>query len=229
MSREGRAFLRGIYESLSDVPWISPLYQILRAENKLWQLDVAKSMGLSVPDSIVTNDPIAAKGFIERNRPVVVKPLSSGMLDEQHISFTNELIDWDPSLSEEIALGPHFFQLEVVKAADVRVTVVDRVVFACRILSQSRENTRVDFRRFEEDIPEHQIVELPQDLQDRLVSLVKNLGLRFGAIDLVEDRNGHYWFLEINPSGQWGWIEQLTGVPIADTIVSALSAENVPA
>ena len=50
------------------------------------------------------------------------------------------------------------------------------------------------------------------------MALVKALGLCFGAIDLVLTPDGRYVFLEINPSGQWEWIESLTGLPISEAL-----------
>ena len=54
------------------------------------------------------------------------------------------------------------------------------------------------------------------------VALVDELNLRFGAIDLIRDVNGEYWFLECNPNGQWAWIENRTGLPISAAIVDEL-------
>ena len=59
---------------------------------------------------------------------------------------------------------------------------------------------------------------LPAELVSRRRTLVKALGLKFGAIDLVES-NGKFFFLEINPNGEWGWLQKTVGVPIADSLV----------
>jgi glutathione synthase/RimK-type ligase-like ATP-grasp enzyme len=69
---------------------------------------------------------------------------------------------------------------------------------------------------------QHEIVDLDQRLKSQLTTLVKVLGLRFGAIDLLEDASGYFWFLEVNPNGQWAWIEQRTGAPLSDVIAAAL-------
>ncbi|MNZ28723.1 hypothetical protein D3C78_459550 [compost metagenome] len=53
---------------------------------------------------------------------------------------------------------------------------------------------------------------------------MRRLNLRYGAIDFVCDPQGNLWFLEINPNGQWAWIENLTGYPIAEAIVDELEA-----
>lgn len=68
----------------------------------------------------------------------------------------------------------------------------------------------------------HAVYQLPEAMADRCIALTRKLGLRFGAIDFVLDQEGQLWFLEINPNGQWGWIETRTGHPIAAAIVSEL-------
>jgi len=54
------------------------------------------------------------------------------------------------------------------------------------------------------------------------VELVARLGLRFGAIDIIVTPDDRYVFLEINPNGQWLWIEEETGLPIRDAICTEL-------
>lgn len=48
------------------------------------------------------------------------------------------------------------------------------------------------------------------------------LNLQFAAIDFVLDVENRYWFLEINPNGQWVWIEHLVELPISKEIVNQL-------
>jgi glutathione synthase/RimK-type ligase-like ATP-grasp enzyme len=67
-------------------------------------------------------------------------------------------------------------------------------------------------------------MELPVDVASACISVTRDLGLRFAAIDLIEDPDGRFWFLEANPNGQWAWIEQRTGAPVSAAIVDALCA-----
>ena len=53
--------------------------------------------------------------------------------------------------------------------------------------------------------------------------LMKALKINFGAIDMILTPEGEYVFLEVNPNGQWGWIEKLTGMPISQAIADVLS------
>ena len=68
---------------------------------------------------------------------------------------------------------------------------------------------------------------LPKTIARKCIFLTKKLGLNFGAIDLVQDKQGKAWFLEINPNGQWAFIEEKTGQPIGRAIAALLEARNV--
>ena len=123
-----------------------------------------------------------------------------------------------------IQSAPIIFQRQIYKSVDVRVTVVGKNVFAAAIHSQAREETRVDWRNGSDILLRHTVITLPEAISQQCVALTEKFGLRFAAIDLIKDRDGEYWFLEINPNGQWAWIENLTGLPIAAAIVDELVA-----
>jgi glutathione synthase/RimK-type ligase-like ATP-grasp enzyme len=55
-----------------------------------------------------------------------------------------------------------------------------------------------------------------------LRALMTELGLVFGAIDLICTPAGEYVFLEVNPGGEWGMLERDLRLPIADAIARAL-------
>jgi glutathione synthase/RimK-type ligase-like ATP-grasp enzyme len=106
--------------------------------------------------------------------------------------------------------------------ADIRVTVVGEQVFPAKIHSQEFEETMVDWRKGENAKVKHERIELPPEIEDKCIELTKRLGLHFGAIDFVLDRGMNYVFLEINPNGQWGWIEKRLGYDISGEIVALL-------
>ena len=93
--------------------------------------------------------------------------------------------------------------------------------FAVSIDSQKMKDTCIDWRNGEH-ILEHSPIELPEDIQEKCLQLMKRLDLNYGAIDFVQDKEGNFVFLEINPNGQWAWIEHLTGMPISKEIVKSL-------
>lgn len=228
-TREGGALLRGLLAD-TTATWVSEPRAIEAAEDKLLQLRTAKGLGFTIPRTVVTNVPDEARAFVLSVDAAIVKPLSSGNLCDEppQLAYTTELRR-DQDL-DDVELAPHLIQEGVQKLADLRVTVVGDRTFACRIASQAHRSTSLDWRRaVNEGIDlDHTLVELPASVEAMCVSLVRTLGLRFGAIDFAETREG-VTFLEINPNGQWAWIEQRTGAPVADALADALLAANQPA
>jgi glutathione synthase/RimK-type ligase-like ATP-grasp enzyme len=62
---------------------------------------------------------------------------------------------------------------------------------------------------------------VPTDVAKRCRTLVERFGLRFGAVDLAVGSDGVYWFLELNPNGEWGWLQR-AGLPIAEALADTL-------
>lgn len=220
-AREARTMLIGLYAHL-ECPWISNFSAIRAAENKPRQLRLATRLGFNVPETVITTDSGVARSFIESGA-TVLKALSYGDLGKGKVLHTTLLSNWSDDFAADIEVCPVLLQRHIVKAADWRVTVVDDTVFCCRIDSQAHPEYALDMRRGLADTSmAHTLQQLSPDLESLFVELVRALGLRFGAIDIVEDTNGMMWFLEINPNGQWAWIEDRTGAPISSTIAKAL-------
>jgi len=220
--------LEGVYKILKDAYWISPVYAIREAENKIYQLILAESLGLPLPKSIITNSANKAEDFFTKNEDnCIIKPIKSGLVEgpvESKVVFTNHIKSL-PQEKQKIEKCPVFFQNHIEKKADVRVTIVGKKVFTTLISSQINETTKTDWRKGEV-LLEHSKAILPDNLEKMCVLLLKHLGLKFGAIDFVLDKNDNYTFLEINPNGQWAWIEMQTGYEISNEIVNLLIDEN---
>ena len=224
--REARTVLRALYAELR-CPWISHHAAISAAENKPTQLSLAARLGFSVPATIVTNDPLTARQFALCHHRVVLKALSYGDLGGGRVLHTTLIETWAEDFDADIRVAPHLLQRFIEKAYDYRVTVVDNSVFACRIDSQAFPEYSVDMRRgLADERMHHEQKTLPDTVSKLCVAIVAQLGLRFGAIDLIQDRSGQFWFLEINPNGQWAWIQDRTGAPIASTIAKALTRND---
>lgn len=225
---ETSLLLEGIYKILAKAYWISPLVSIREAENKIHQLIIARDIGLRIPHSLISNVYEAAKTFITQNRmECIVKPLKSGRLDDTNgsqIIFTSSLTSI-PEDSAEIKSCPHFFQNEIRKNVDIRVTVAGDKVFAVAIHSQDYKESRTDWRRSDKQLKYSKIT-LPNYLEVLCFRLLEMMNLRFGAIDFVLNEEGEYIFLEINPNGQWAWIETQTGYEISKQLVNMLCDET---
>lgn len=119
---------------------------------------------------------------------------------------------------------PVILQPYIEKLFELRITVVGEKVFPCAIHSQNSQRTLEDWRRYDLSNTPHKIYPLPPNIEGLCVNLVKALELKFGCIDMIVTPDKEYIFLEINPNGQWLWIEQLTGLPISQTLAELLIA-----
>ena len=229
--------LHGLYDALEHAYWISPLENIRIASNKLRQLRQATRLGMIVPKTIFTNDARIAKEFIASiSGQVIYKPVADRFLStragpwEDHTvirEIYTTLLDSsivDAGLAR-LSMCPALFQERIEKEVDLRVTVVGQKVFAAEIHSQAQQDTMVDWRRGNDPYTiEHRVHNLPPVVEGHCLGLVRAFGLEFGAIDMIKCTDGRYVFLEINPNGNYGWIEQLTGLRIHKAIAEQLAA-----
>lgn len=212
--------------SIRNDRWLNSPSSIQLAEDKPKQLALAHVCGFRVPETVVTNCPTSVREFAE-SASVVVKPVRQALVQKdgaERVIFTRKLVAGELCDAASIKAVPFIAQHEVPKKYDIRVTVVGDRIFAAEIHSQLYESTQVDWRcDAGSELPHVQHM-LPEDIQGLCIELTKKFGLRFSAIDLILDNRGSYWFLEINPNGQWAWIENRTGLPIASAIVDELEA-----
>ena len=223
---ESYDFLRGLWYSLENCHWISDPLAIRKAEHKVYQLKVAQSLAFEIPKTVVTNDPAEAEEFF-RTCPngIIVKPLYLGFVNQpEHplTIFTSAVSQTDLKDIGSVRFAPCIFQERVQKRFDIRVTVVGENVFAASIEADSLPSNIPDWRFAPIDRLRHKKYDLPVDIEKTCVDLVKRLGLDFGAIDLALDAHGAHVFFEINPNGQWAWLESILDFPISKTIVDRL-------
>lgn len=191
------------------------------AESKILQLTVARSLSFSFPDTLISNDPERIRSFFETHQgAVIAKPLRMGYFDyghEQRATYTTALTADDLTDDGALAAAPVIYQKLIPKQCDIRITVVGDRVFGAAIDSQPTASARIDWRRADVELPHH-VHDLPEGVQEACLQLMRRLGLVFGALDFVLTPDGEYVFLEVNASGQWLWLEDKLGFPIAREI-----------
>ncbi len=212
--------LGGLWASL-DAYWINEPAADDRAHRKGFQLAVAQRLGLEIPHTLMTNDSDEAIRFVDSKgyRDVVYKSFSS---TESEWRETRLLRTEEVQLLHHVRHAPVIFQEYVPARYDIRVTVIGDRVFPAAIHSQETQypvDSRIDIinARLEP-------VDIPDPLAETLITLTRRLGLVYGAIDLRLTPDGRYVFLEINPSGQFLYIELATELPIAAAFADALVA-----
>jgi glutathione synthase/RimK-type ligase-like ATP-grasp enzyme len=200
---------------------------IQRARNKLWQLQAAREVGLRIPRTLITNDPEEVRRLDSAcEGGVITKMMTSFAIHEEgkeKVVFTTPLQSPDAAALEGLRLCPMTFQERVPKALELRVTVVGRDVFTASIDSQAVEGAKEDWRKeglFLVD--DWKAYDLPDEIRDRLLRLMDRLELEFGAIDFIVTPDGDHVFLEVNPIGEFFWLEKQPGFPISRSIASLL-------
>ena len=221
-------FLESLWAAL-PARWLpGPPIQARAANSKLVQLAKAVELGFDVPDTVITNDPdelvpawTAAEGRLI-TKVITYRDLSRD--GERLHPYTERVHRRDLAGRHRLRFAPAILQPDVAKALEIRVTVVGDEVFAAEIDSQSSRLTAQDWRHYEglatSYLPHH----LPDDIAEGCRRLVAALGLSFGAIDLILTPAGQYVFLELNVGGEWGWVEETTGLPIGDAVANWLSS-----
>ncbi|MGM9381257.1 ATP-grasp ribosomal peptide maturase [Streptomyces antibioticus] len=209
--------LGGILYALDGPLWVNHPLRDAAADHKPAQLAVARRLGLSVPPTLVTNDPDEARRFISVHGPAIAKTLRWTPYERDGIPLTS----WaEPVTADEIddtlRVAPHLFQARVEKVADLRVLVVGRRVFGVRI-----DSGLLDWRT-DYDALSYTVTDLPEYLVEALHSVLDHFGLASGSFDLALDGDGGFHWLELNPNGQWGWLEERTGLGMSAAIADLL-------
>jgi hypothetical protein len=203
--------------SLLDGRVVSPPFS-QRAAIKPRQLAAARSAGLRVPETVITNDVDEALAFVERQERVIHKALSP---PPHRFLDTRAWGAREKECLQDIPLCPIILQEEIEGPSDVRVTVVGRRMFTARIDRSKRcagPDSRLDL-----DAP-CEPHSLPNEVADALLQVMDRLGLLFGTIDLRLTHTKDYVFFEVNPQGQFLYIEILTGQPISAALVDLLAS-----
>lgn len=226
VAEESKAALDGVWKTL-PVFWVSKPDNIRTSENKMYQLKVASEIGLKVWNTIVTNDELSAKEFYKLNEEkIIYKPLKKGKFlreGKQTFIFTNLVSRDHFEKMANTKYAPSIFQKYVPKYIELRATVIGKKVFSVALDSQKIPSAIHDWRRGLHENLEHAPFDLPTNIQEKCVRVLEKLGLEFGAIDLILTPDGEYVFLEINPNGQWAWIQQICpDIPLRETLADLL-------
>jgi len=222
-----RAMFMGMLDVMPQERFINAPGPMFRAENKLLQLQRARECGLRIPDTLVTSDPTLVRAFFHRHKGKIITklltPLSQSMQPDEHAIYTNVVTSEDLEHLAGLRLAPQIFQPLVDKTGELRVIVMDGKFFVGALDPRTSRRGGIDWRRIrmDEDVT-WQHHRLPVSVEDKVSLLMKRLGLRYGALDFLLDGQDEPLFLEVNPAGEWGFLQQALELPIAQSIADAL-------
>jgi glutathione synthase/RimK-type ligase-like ATP-grasp enzyme len=223
---EARATVLGTIASLG-VFCMDPVPLIRRAQSKALQLEIARAVGLEIPRTLVTNDPAAVRAFAaECKDGLVAKMLSTFAVVEdgtEKVVFTSLVSPADLDDLDGLSACPMTFQERVPKALELRVTIVGRRVLTASVDSQALAGAQLDWRREGAALETRwRNDRLPPVVEERLLQLMDRLGLNYGAADFILTPDGRHVFLEVNPSGEYCWLERPADLPISCAIADVL-------
>lgn len=216
----------GLLRSLNCL-WVNHPEAQVTADYKPFQLHIAAGCGLRVPRTFISNDPEEAHHFFEAcDGQMIYKTMSRGQVFNDSgaltgVIYTSSVTKQDLSDSDRIRHTCCLFQERISKQLELRITVIGTTVFAAEIHSQQYERAALDWRRGYEGLA-YGVHSLPSEIREKCLLLTGRLGLHFAAIDMIVTPQGDYVFLELNPSGQWAWIEMHTALPLRGAICDLL-------
>jgi hypothetical protein len=220
--------LEGFFAQIEKPKWMNHPSCNVAASHKVEQLVRARALGLPVPDTLVTQEPDQLRAFYEKHGgQVIVKPMANGYVErpkgeQDSLIYTNRVPAGHLADLDDLPACPTLFQEEIAKVADVRITMVDHDTHAVELIARESDGSqRCDIRRNNMEDVSYRVVNLPEDVEQRIRALAAHYGLRFAAIDMAVTRNGEWVFFEINPNGQWAWLDLAGNTSIAASFVNA--------
>jgi glutathione synthase/RimK-type ligase-like ATP-grasp enzyme len=214
--RECSSFFRGALDSAGVQVVNNPNAQS-SAGRKPVQLMMAGRMGLTIPQTLMTNDAEELLSFWRRlDGKCVYKAFTS---PSERLAETRIMTEEDLKYLDKLRHGPIIVQEKIEKGTDIRVNVFGERVFAASVtthIAQAELDWRLDLKA---TWKEHS---LPDDVAQKLVALLRALGLHYGCIDLRQRPDGVYVFFEVNPAGQFLFIEVETGQPLTQSMAELL-------
>jgi glutathione synthase/RimK-type ligase-like ATP-grasp enzyme len=211
------AFVRSLIV-FEDVKWVNNPVDTYKAEMKPLQLYYANKVGLKLPHTVASN-------FTRTNvdKRIAIKSIDTAIInkgDEEAFIYTSIIEMGEMEAGHH--RSPFFIQEALIPKTDIRVTIIDDDVIAIKIFSL--EGINVDWRKYKGQI-QYELFVLPEEIKEKCLALVKLLNLRFGAIDLLIFDNDFY-FIEINPTGEWSWLQKNTGFHFDELISKSLQNEK---
>jgi ATP-grasp ribosomal peptide maturase len=231
---QARIGLGGVLASL-PVKWMNHPSTVADCEYKPRQLSLAQTVGLRVPATIVTNAPDEVRRFAAEQGDIIVKSLAEPIIAEagsQKAIWTRRVTAPELADLTGLELTTHLFQERIPKAYEIRLTVVGKRDFAVAIHAHSTA-ARIDWRT-DYDALTYEVIDCPAGIANRVRDFLSAAGLTYGAFDFIvaADTDDPVFlednavFLECNAAGQWGWLAQECGLPIAEAIADELIGDD---
>lgn len=207
---------------LEDIPWINPYENEKKIDgNKMLQLKIAQKNNLTIPKTVYSNDEEKIITFFHQycNGKGIAKLHGVTAKTMSGENMTSTMVIEEDTLEHlsDIAYCPMIFQPYIDKEYELRIVYVDGEFFTGMINNSENADWRIAREGYF-----WSAYELPDSVKKNLTSMMEEMGLYIGAIDMIKGKDGQYYFLEVNPQGEWGMLQKELGFPIAEKIADNL-------
>ncbi|MDN3691979.1 ATP-grasp ribosomal peptide maturase [Chryseobacterium tructae] len=207
---------------LEHLPWINPYENEKKIDgNKMFQLKIAQRNNLLIPPTIFSNDEEKVKAFFDQycSGKAIAKLHSVTRKTMSGEGIVSTMVIEEDTLENlsDIIYCPMIFQPYIDKEYELRIMYIDGEFYTGKINNSENADWRVSHENYF-----WIAYELPDDIKSNLTSMMKEMGLYTGAIDMIRGKDRKYYFLEVNPQGEWGMLQKELGFPIAERIAEKL-------
>ena len=205
LSQEYNAILSAIISLLKNKKWLTKPW--LASVNKLNILSLAYDFGLTTPKSWVISTKEQLTTLLESG----VELISKSIYEPLFIQVENGFYSMFTKQVQNLRILPETFfpslvQEKIPKEYEIRVFYINGTFYSMAIFSQSNKLTEMDFRKYDTSNPNRRVpYELPDNIKEKLHNMLTKMELNCCSIDLIRSsKDGRYYFLEINPTGEFG-------------------------
>ncbi len=215
-----------IFDLLKEKEW---LFNKINMPTKLKVLEIADKNKLKIPETLITSSKKVLSIFLETNDNSI---LSKSLGEGKKIEFGGEIFSFYTKRINSIEVvdnkfSPSIFQKYIDKIYELRIFYLDGDFFSMVIFSQSNPKTIDDFRNYDNQNPNrYEPYNLPKIIEVKLDKMMRELGLNTGSIDMIKAKDGNYYFLEVNPSGQFGMTSVPCNYPLHELVANYLISKS---
>lgn len=194
--------------------WVNSWQAYQFHKEKPLQLSKAKKIGVTIPATLISNNPEQVTEFVQNCEKAIFKPVYGGahakLVTEEHLECDR--------LKMALSISPITIQ-EYIPGTNIRSYVIGESVYSAEIRSQA-----LDFR--EDADAELIAIDVPESVRQQCLAITKAFMLEWTAIDWRVKPTGEYVFLEANPSPMLIHFERQTGFPITQQLVKILTSKQ---
>lgn len=206
LEKETKALIGAFFYKIKDIPWLN--HPAKCNVNKLVVNQIARQVGLKIPDSIITTQKQHLLTFVKQHSKIITKPMYDivpiDYEEGRYVPYT-EILDEKNINGLPAVFKIGLFQEYIEKIFEIRVFVLYEKLYSMAILSQGNKSTASDFRNIDWNNPNRDVpYKLPNEIEEKILKLVKILSLESCSIDIIRSKKGEFIFLEVNPVGQFG-------------------------